>query len=429
MRIGIVPVLNGHSGGIYQISKTILTTLYHLESENEFIVFTEDPAFLGFLGDEKKGWRILPFKPFSLGRVVGKYFRRFAGTRAHDQALWAPAPAPVLEEDEVFDVDVINYRPDQGRWFVRNGADLMLYPAPSVHSFEAGITYIVALHSLRYRLYEEFPSEVEGTALEHYEYLVRNSVRFAALVIVDSEALKDDLLNRFGSLGLSEEKIRILAPSMSSYLDEQIPEEEKQRVLQKYSVFEPYLFFPAAYLPHKNHVRLLDALEILENEYTLRIPVVMCGSSVGAARKAWHQEVLREVQSRGRDDQVTCLPYIADDGMSALYSGARLVTILNGIGTSSLVVPEAWAFRCALIAPRIRGIREQVGDAGILVNPASAEEIAETIRKLWTEPATRTHLAELGYQKHLAHSPGLYSSRWAAILSDAQQFVETETDS
>lgn len=429
MRIGIVPVLNGHSGGIYQISNALLSTLYHLESENEFIVFTEDPAFLGFLGDEKPGWRIRPFTPFSVGRVVGKYFRRFAGTRYHDEALWLPARPPLLEEDELFDVDVINYRPDQGRWFARSGADLMLYPAPSVHSFEAGITYIVALHHLRYRVYEQFPNEMEGAALEHYEYLIRNSVRFAAMVIVDSEALKDDILNRFANLGIMEESIRILPPLMPPYLDEQIPEEEKQRVLQKHSVFEPYLFFPAAYLPHKNHIRLLDALEILENEYTLRIPVVLCGSSAGVIRKACYQEVLHEVHSRGREDQVTCLPFIPDDDMSALYSGARITAILPVIGTSSLVVPEAWAFKCPLIASRIRGIREQVGDAGMLVNPASADEIAETIRKLWTEPATRAHLSELGYQKHLAYAPVNYSSRWTAILGDAKQFVETEADS
>lgn len=426
MQIGIVPVLSRHSGSIYQRSLNLLTSLYHSETTDEFILFAEDSHPLGFLGDRKEHWRVTSLKPFHPARFIGRYIKRWTGWHTGEY-LWKPsAPPPKLEEDEIFDPDVVNFRPDQGRWFARNGADFLLYPAPSTLSFEAGITYVVFVHDLQYRIYEQFPQYAEEPVKEQYDYLVRNALRYAALIIVDSQAGADEILQRFSEFGVAAEDIRVLPPLPASYLDPELSDEEKIEGQAEHDLAEPYVFIPDAYKPQKNGLRLLDALEIMEKEYTLRIPVVMCGSTSGRIARTVYHEIRNEVISRGRQDHIACLTYVPDEHMSALYAGARIVCILSVYSLGSMIVPEAWAFGVPLIASRDSGIDQQAGDAALIVDPNSPAELAEVLRKLWTEPQTRASFAERGKQKHAAYPPAEYAARLSAILQEAKQIVEAQ---
>ena len=47
----------------------------------------------------------------------------------------------------------------------------------------------------------------------------------------------------------------------------------------------------------------------------------------------------------------------------------------------------------------IEGIRQQVGNAGILVDPNSPEEIADAIHRIWVDEELRNALARRGYRK------------------------------
>lgn len=428
MPIGIVPVLSGHNGGIYQLSYNFLTALYQMKENNEIVVFTPDAAPLGFLGDEEEHWRVRSLEPLTVKSILGKYLDRLFG-HMQSQKLWRAVTPVRMEEDEVFDPDVVNYKPDQGRWFAKNGADFLLYPAPTALAFEAGITYVVSVHHLQYKLYQEFPQYVEEPALEYYEYVVRNAIRYAARIIVDSEAIRDEILNRFKDLGIESERISVLPPLPAAYLDEEITEEARHEVLSKYGVYEPYILYPAAYMPHKNPRGLLEALEVVEQEFTLRLPVVFTGSTSGKIRRMIYREIREEVESRGRSDHVTCLPYVPAEHMSAFYSGARLVAVMNLFEGASLVVPEAWVFGIPVIGSRVRGITEQVGDAGMLVAPGSTEDLAEVIRKLWTEPASRARLAAAGRQRYASNSPPDFGAKLTGILAEVKQIVESQYES
>ncbi|HSP07259.1 MAG TPA: glycosyltransferase, partial [Acidobacteriota bacterium] len=192
---------------------------------------------------------------------------------------------------------------------------------------------------------------------------------------------------------------------------------------------EPYLFFPAAFWPHKNHDRLVEALDLLRNEYKLPVHTVLCGSKAGRIRQDRCRQIVDLVHDRDLEEHVRFLGYVPDEEMAALYAGSRLVADLSLFGTQSVVVCEAWAVGRAVVAARIRGVREQVGDAGWLVDPLSVEEIAEGIRKLWTEPETRNRLADRGTALHRAFSLSDFSARLAGILKEAQARMESREES
>lgn len=433
MQVGFIPVLSSRSGSIYQYSRNLLTALYQLETEESFILFTGDKSPLGFLGDERPGWRIHPIEPFSARGMLGKYLRKLTRQEPR-QKIWDVEP-PIRklqefdEEEEVFDPDVIDYHPERGRWFARAGADIVLYPAPSILSFEAGVPFIVALHDLKFKLYSDYPQWLRPDTADMYEYMIRNAGRYAALILADSEAAKADILEHCAAFGVAEGDIMVLPLVPAAYLDVEVAEEEVQGVLSKHGLFEPYLFFPAAFLPHKNHDRLVEALDLLQNEYRLPVHAVFCGLATGGIQAERMREVMDMVHDRELEGRVRFLGYVPDDEMSALYSGARLVADLTLHGTSSFVVQEAWAFRRPVLVSGIHGLREHVGDAGLLVNPHSVEEIAEGIRKLWTEPATRAAFVERGLQRHQSFTIADLSRELVAILKEAQARMESREES
>src|SRR4029453_16568851 len=96
------------------------------------------------------------------------------------------------------------------------------------------------------------------------------------------------------------------------------------------------------------------------------------------------QELVAVAQKRGVANQIRLLGYVPNEDMSPLYAQAVALIIPTFFGPTIIPVLEAWAFGCPVLTSDIRGIREQVGDAALLVDPRSIESIADGIYRLWT---------------------------------------------
>ena len=85
----------------------------------------------------------------------------------------------------------------------------------------------------------------------------------------------------------------------------------------------------------------------------------------------------------------------------------------------------AWAPASGFATARddIRGVREQVGDAGILVDPRFAEAIAESIQQLWNDNSLCKNLANRGRQRLLNYTPEDFRRRLANIPGEAKERV------
>jgi len=88
---------------------------------------------------------------------------------------------------------------------------------------------------------------------------------------------------------------------------------------------------------------------------------------------------------------------------------------------------EAWAFGCPVLTSDIRGIREQAGNAAVLVDPRSVESIADGIYQLWTDESLRSTLAEAGRQRLGAYTPDDYRRELMTILEEAKTRLLSQT--
>jgi glycosyltransferase involved in cell wall biosynthesis len=425
MRIGILPNLNPSSGGIYQYSLTMLQILDQWRGdgcEDQFVLFTDEITHLTVATvTNRNDWAI---KPLQRPSIVLNMLRRIIGEGPHRE-VWKGLRShmsgySIQHKRALPDPDVVQYRPEAKRWFKNCGVDLMIYPAPTVLSFEAGIPYIMTIHDLQHRLQPEFPEVSANGEWERREYRYRNGSRCATLLLADSEVGKEDILNFYGPYGVTPDQVKVLPSLPACYLATNISQTERQQVRTIYRLPQRYLFYPAQFWPHKNHTRIVQALGLLKQEHGLKIPAVFCGSHTGKIRERTFRDVMSLSSKLGIEKQIHYLGYVADEDMSGLYAEAVALVMPTFFGPTNIPVAEAWAFGCPVLTSDIRGIREQVQQAGILADPRSVEAIADGIYRLWTDEKLGCSLANLGRQRLASYTPDDYRRRLVAIVQEAK---------
>jgi glycosyltransferase involved in cell wall biosynthesis len=426
MRIGILPGVNPASGGVYQYSLTMLHALNAWRSgggQDEFVVFVRGvppPALVSMAGD---GWTLKPLRrPPSPRQQALDVLRRIVGNGPHLEAWrWLRKSRQASRRDNAQPgPDIVRPRPDMERWLRHCGIDLMLYPVPNALSFEIGLPYVMAIHDLQHRLQPEFPEVSANGQWEQREYRFRNGARYATLLLADSEVGKEDILHCYEPYGVTEDRVKVLPLLPASYLTQDVTESERQRVRATYPLPERYLFYPAQFWPHKNHLRIVQALGSLKETRQLKIPVVFCGAHDREVRESTFREVMTLRSQLGLEREILYLGYVPDEDMSGLYAGAVALVMPTFFGPTNIPVLEAWAFSCPVLTSDIRGIQEQAGDAAVLVDPRSVEAIADGIYRLWTDARLRDALVDAGRHRLAAYGPDDFRRRLVAILEEAK---------
>ncbi len=417
MRVGVVPMLYRSWGGVYQYSVTLLHGLTELRAGDEFVIFVPKGLDLG---------ADVQALPFEMVKVPGS--TSVLGT------IWSRLPEPAQAGLQRF-VALVRRRRSVSRslntsrgrrwsdWFARFDLDLLLFTIEDDRSYRAGVPYIVVVHDLQHKLQPDLPEFADRVEWERRERRMRNSVEGATLVLVDSETGREDLVACYGDTGVRADDVWPLPFVPAHYLGAEVSEETRRRVRQSYDLPESYLFYPAQFWPHKNHKRIVEALGLLARE-GLRIPLVLVGSSGGSALRA---ETFAGMMSTARDlnveDLVTYLGYVPDSDVSALYAQATALIMPTFFGPTNIPVVEAWGLDCPVVTSDIRGIREQVGDAAVLVDPSSVESIAGGIRRVVEDEALRHQLVERGRGRLAAYTMEDFVERLDQIIQEAKRRV------
>lgn len=397
MRIGVVPRLDRAIGGAYQYSATMLEVLAGLGTSDEFVLFT----FGGESLPEGLAWP---------GEVVP--LRR----GANPLAAVGVRLADVLRDHS---------RPDPAwqRFFARHAIDLLLFTTESDLALGAGVPYIVAIHDIQHRLHPEFPEVSADGESERRERLISRLIAEARVVLVDSEVGRSDVLEHYASTGIDPAAVRPLPFLPATGRAAARPSDaEVEAVLGRYGLAAGYLFCPAQFWPHKNHVHMVEAIAMLAAE-GLRVPLVLAGTHSGAIRERTFAEVMSAAEKAGVADLVRYLGYVPDADMPALYSGARALLFPTFFGPTNIPVLEAWAFSCPVITSDISGIREQAGDAALLVDPTSTASIASAVRGLLAESGLAAHLTERGLVRLSAYTRTDFERLLAEALDHARRGV------
>lgn len=388
IRIGVVPALDRRAGGVFQYSATIMDALAEIarrERGIELVALVSGADAEARARVEASGWQVVPVHP------------KTGWVRAVTRRLGGKGPS--LEE-----------------WWRGHGIDVVVYPQPHPWAFEVGVSSIVAIHDLQHRLQPEFPEVSANGEWERREYIFRNCVRAAAAILVDSDVGKEQMLSFYGPYGARDEQVRVLPFLPASTMPREVPDAARAAVKERHAIPDAYVFYPAQFWPHKNHAKIVEALEQLKARDGIAVSAVFCGSHADPVRARHFDLVMAMARQCGVADQVRVLDFVPDNELAALYAGARALVMPTFFGPTNIPVLEAWALRCPVLTSDIPGVREQVGDAGVLVDPRSVDDLAAGIRRLWTDESLRLSLAERGTRRLASYGPDEFRERLLGAL-------------
>jgi glycosyltransferase involved in cell wall biosynthesis len=323
------------------------------------------------------------------------------------------------------DVDHVHYNTELEQWFRANKIDLMIYPISSSLSFETRLPYILTIHDLQHRLQPEFPEVSANGEWEAREYIFRNGIRNATMLLSESETGKEDILNFYGEYGVAPDRVKVLPLLPSITLQRDISASERQRVRQKYNLPKRYFFYPAQFWPHKNHVRIVKAMALLKEQHDFKVHILFSGYHSGAIREATFKEVTDTATKLQVQDQISYFGYVPDQDIAALYAEARALIMPTFFGATNIPPLEAWALGCPVLTSDIRGIRQQAGEASILVDPKSVEALAEGMRRLWTDDDLCQTLIAKGAERLNKFTFDDFRKRLRDVIAEAKSVVGT----
>jgi glycosyltransferase involved in cell wall biosynthesis len=94
-------------------------------------------------------------------------------------------------------------------------------------------------------------------------------------------------------------------------------------------------------------------------------------------------------------------------------------------GPSNIPPLEAWHFGRPVITSDIEGLREQSGDAALLVDPRSAEALAEAMKRLWQNDSLCAELTARGKKRLASYSWSSFIEAVAGILTEGCERVRS----
>ena len=260
----------------------------------------------------------------------------------------------------------------------RSQVDAIWACCPSVPTRE--LPYAIHMWDIQHRRQPFFPEvSVEGEWPER-ERRLGTLIQRATFVFTGTEAGKEELRQYYG---VEPCRIRLIphpTPEIGSWTSEAELDKASCAFRERWGA---YLFYPAQFWPHKNHVCLIDAIREL-NERGRRYQLVLSGSDQGNAGY-----VLEYARKCGLASQVTSLGFVEQSTLPALYRGAHALVYPSFFGPENLPPLEAFEMQCPVVAGSVAGSECQLGDAAILVDPTKPIEFADAVIQL-EDPDTRT---------------------------------------
>ena len=380
--IGILALFSKEVGGVYQYTQALVESLVSF-TDYEYVIIKEK----NFVVPE------LSTKNFSLVKIekspinLAMKFKR---------GIYTAVPQIRKNLDVSYNFNLLK----------KYKFDLLINPGTDLNTLYINKIYIVTIHDLQHKYYTHFFSLGERLLRDYYYKRAANN---AAMVVCKSNHVKNDIMKFFG---IPEEKIRIIdSPPPKNRLIDKFEPEKMQSIRLRYQLPEKFLFYPAQFWYHKNHIKLMYAIQYIKQTFNETIPVILVG-----AKKENFDPTMAIIRKLNLTQQVKWLGYVPDDDFPYIFKLATALVLPTLFESISIPIWEAFYLGCPVISSNICALPVQVRKAGLLFNPTDIKDMAEKILAVWRDEGLRRVLTQSGYKKVNKITFKDYAEQWQQII-------------
>jgi len=261
--------------------------------------------------------------------------------------------------------------------------DLLFMPNLNQYHISNGAKLAITVHDLSPILAPEFYDTKRRLWHKFLNY--KRAFQQANVLFAVSEYTKNDLIKVFG---ITPEKIKVTYPGIDHHLFNSAPKEQDQRRIRNYyGLPGDFYLFLSTIEPRKNLKTLIKAFEQTNNNVHLVI----------AGRLGWKfKQDFKQIKNSKKNARIKYVGYVPERDKPALIKSAKALvypSFYEGFGFQPL---EAFAVGTPVISSGLTSLPEVVNDAGLLINPYSAEDLSFALNEIISNKILRTQLIEKG---------------------------------
>jgi glycosyltransferase involved in cell wall biosynthesis len=382
-RIGII-LGSSPGGGVFQYAQAVLDAFLNLPQDRyELVVAYSHPVWLGLIPEGRANVIHLDES------FRSRFFNRVWHSANLPMSTWRRV-APLLDPNV--------------RILVNEKCDLWINPSNDNWAFRAPVPSLGTIHDLMHIYEPQFPEVGSPEEIREREFHFIETCRWARGVAVDSNVGKQQVVDAYR---ISPARVFVLPYIAPRYIYDAA---SSPPIDLPYDLPKKYFFYPATFWLHKNHGRLFSAMAALRARHP-EIRLVLAG-----ANQNGYAEAFKQVEQLGITENVVFLGYVPDSHMYELYRRARALIMPSFFGPTNIPQLEAFVASCPVAAAGVYGVPDQVGDAALLFDPESVDEIASCMERLWTDDELCATLAEKGKKRAREWGPIQFSSRLQEIV-------------
>ena len=276
-----------------------------------------------------------------------------------------------------------------------NNVDLVYFLSPSQYSlYLENIKFLITIPDLDHREHLEFPEVVDDNEFNRKNEIFSKSLIKAQAIITNAEIIKKRLIQYYN---IDSKRIFIIslrpALSVKNFSLEKIDNKKTEMLKKKYDLPEDYIYYPAMYLPHKNHKIIIDVVKHLKLK-NKKINVVFTGSDVG-----YKKNLIKYAKNKGVLESIKFLNFVDDNDLPYIYFYSKIIIFPVLIGPTFTPIWEAFKMKKPVIFSNLEGAKEVYGDAVIYINPFDVDEIVNAVEIINNDPNFKNDLVNKGLQQ------------------------------
>lgn len=337
--------------GSSQVAFELLKALERLDKKNEYTILLPSPP-LDDLPKERVGWKYKILRP---------------------KIFWTKIALPLA------------------LFSTKEKPDIIFSPTHYIPRFcPQEIKRIVTIFDLSFLHFEEMFTKKDLWKLKNW---TKFSIENADHIVTISNFSKQDIIDQYK---LDKSKITVAYPGFNKEKFKiQGLKPETSDVLKKYGIEDPYIIYIGTIQPRKNIPRLIEAFARVAKD--TKVQLVIVGKTRGEGRQGWmFEDILKIPRDLGIEEKVKFLGYVPVEDLILLLSGANVFinpSLWEGFG---MPVVEAMASGVPVIVSNVSSLPEVTGEAGLLVDPYSIDQIEQAIRVLIADKRLRYKYSKKG---------------------------------
>jgi glycosyltransferase involved in cell wall biosynthesis len=267
---------------------------------------------------------------------------------------------------------------------------------------KTGIRSVVTIHDL---IHERYPDQYKAIDRKIYTRKYRHACEHADKVIAISQQTKNDLIEFYK---IPAEKIMVCYQSCNPAFGKTVNDIEKQSIKEKYGLPDQFFLSVGSIIERKNLLNVCKAVFLLRNEWN--IPLVVIGD--GGKYKQRVKDYIRQnhLENRifflsGTEAAKRSPEFQTAEDFPAIYQSAIAMIYPSFFEGFGIPVLEALWSKLPVITSNVSSLPEAGGEGAYYVNPQSAEEIAEGMKKIYSNKDFANSLVSKGWVQAQQFTP------------------------